>query len=112
MSAAPPAPQRPAPAAELVSRAWTEALAMTSADPHPGPCSGSDGRADPGCPGPGELAAHALRAHSALAQGLGRCIPVTGLSPGGGGEVRALAAFLAVYAAHDEHPAPTPDTPS
>ncbi|MBK3581966.1 hypothetical protein JHN63_51170 [Streptomyces sp. MBT65] len=120
MSAAPPTPRRHAHSAELVSRAWTEALPMTSAAPRPdsGPDSGPDSdsgpgsgsgsgdRASAGCPRAGELAARALRAHSALAQGLGQCIPVTGLRPGGG--TRALAAFLAVYAAQDEHRPPTP----
>lgn len=94
MSTAPPAPARHAHTADLVARARTEALAMTSPAPGPGP-------------GPGELAARALRAHSSLARGLGRCIPVTGLEPGGG--PRALAAFLAVYAA--QHRTPVPDPP-
>ncbi|MDG9720193.1 hypothetical protein [Streptomyces sp. DH24] len=73
--------------AELVSRAWSEALSM--ACPGPGPGRGSFG----------ELAADALRAHSALSAGLGRSVPVTGLEPGGDG-VRGLAVFLAVYAGY------------
>ena len=87
-------PTRPAPPphtrrADLASRAWTEALAMT----RPGP-----GRASRPC---GELAAAALREHSALSAALGRSVPLTALGPGGGG-TGALAAFLAVYAAQDE----------
>ncbi len=86
-------PTRPAPPphtrrADLASRAWTEALAMT----RPGP-----GRAPRPC---GELAAAALREHSALSAALGRSVPLTALGPGGG--TGALAAFLAVYAAQDE----------
>lgn len=87
-------PTRPAPPpgphtrrADLASRAWTEALAMTR-----------PGRAARPC---GELAAAALREHSALSAALGRSVPLTVLGPGGGG-TGALAAFLAVYAAQDE----------
>ncbi len=103
MSAAPPAPARHAHTVDLVSRARTEALAMTS--PAPAPDSGPDPAPGLGS-GPGELAARALRAHSTLAQGLGRSIPVTGLEPGGG--PHALAAFLAVYAAQHTHRTPAP----
>ncbi|MER6212245.1 hypothetical protein ABT159_43105, partial [Streptomyces sp. NPDC001642] len=78
----------------------------------PGPGLGSGGGgAGAGAgrgPIPGELAARALRAHSTLAQGLGRSIPVTGLELGGG--PRALAAFLAVYAAQHTHRTPAPHT--
>lgn len=83
--------------AELASRAWTEAL--TLAGPHPGPAPATP----PGGPRPpsGELVAAALRAHSALAAGLGRTIPVTGLEPGALG-IRGLATFLAVYAGHHQ----------
>ncbi|MGQ4437835.1 MULTISPECIES: hypothetical protein [unclassified Streptomyces] len=119
MSAAPPAPARHAHTADLVSRARTEALAMTAPAPAPAPDCGPDsvpglgsgGGAGGGAgrgPIPGELAARALRAHSTLAQGLGRSIPVTGLEPGGG--PRALAAFLAVYAAQHTHRTPAPHT--
>ncbi|WP_328825769.1 hypothetical protein OHT77_44880 [Streptomyces sp. NBC_00252] len=116
MSAAPPAPARHAHTADLVSRARTEALAMTAPSPAPGPDSvpglgSGGGGAGAGAgrgPIPGELAARALRAHSTLAQGLGRSIPVTGLEPGGG--PRALAAFLAVYAAQHTHRTPAPRT--
>ncbi|MFF6992679.1 hypothetical protein [Streptomyces sp. NPDC010273] len=101
----PPAPPtRPAPPpgphtrrADLASRAWTEARAMTRPDPDSGPDSGP-GRAPLPC---GELAAAALREHSALSAALGRSVPLTALGPGGGGTA-ALAAFLAVYAAQDE----------
>ncbi|MCX4818303.1 hypothetical protein OG601_47930 [Streptomyces sp. NBC_01239] len=95
-------PTRPAPPpgphtrrADLASRAWTEALAMTRPDPDPDP---GPGRAPRPC---GELAAAALREHSALSAALGRSVPLTALGPGGGG-TGALAAFLAVYAAQDE----------
>ncbi|MFJ2893230.1 hypothetical protein ACIO53_45120 [Streptomyces sp. NPDC087305] len=87
-------PTRPAPPpepytrrADLASRAWTEALAMTRPGRAPRPC--------------GELAAAALREHSALSAALGRSVPLTALGPDGGG-TGALAAFLAVYAAQDE----------
>ncbi|MFJ2162822.1 hypothetical protein [Streptomyces sp. NPDC087856] len=86
-------PTRPAPPpdphtrrADLASRAWTEALAMTRPGHASRPC--------------GELAAAALREHSALSAALGRSVPLTALGPGGG--TGALAAFLAVYAAQDE----------
>ncbi|MER7929782.1 hypothetical protein ABTY96_42755 [Streptomyces sp. NPDC096057] len=85
---------------------------MTSPAPAPGSGPGGAGAvAGAGAgssPRPGELAARALRAHSTLAQGLGRCIPVTGLELGGG--PHALAAFLAVYAAQHAHRAPAPHT--
>ena len=104
---APPTHPAPPPGphtrrADLASRAWTEALAMTrpDPDPDPDPDSGPDpgpGRAPRPC---GELAAAALREHSALSAALGRSVPLTALGPGGG--TGALAAFLAVYAAQDE----------
>ncbi|MET9730641.1 hypothetical protein ABZZ79_08260 [Streptomyces sp. NPDC006458] len=92
MTAATPPSERHTRSAELASRAYAEALSMTSADPGPGRTHRSGG----------ELAAGALRAYSALSTaGLGRSIPVTGLGPGGAG-VRGLATFLAVYAGQCE----------
>ncbi|MFI6340826.1 hypothetical protein [Streptomyces sp. NPDC050535] len=100
MSAAVPAVKPPAYDAELVPRAWAEALSMTCADP-------THAHARRPC---GELAAAALRAHSALSAGFGQRIPLTGLGPGGGG-VRTLAAFLAVYAGrHEQQDARGPDS--
>ncbi|MEU5367341.1 hypothetical protein ABZ354_28375 [Streptomyces sp. NPDC005925] len=92
LSATTPTPGRHARRAELASLAWTEALTMAGPHPDPGPARRP----------PGELAADALRAHSALVAGLGRYVPVTCLEPGARGVhgVRGLAAFLAVYAAH------------
>ncbi|WP_370102287.1 hypothetical protein [Streptacidiphilus sp. MAP12-20] len=84
-----PNPKPHARKAEIASRAWAEALSMSCAVP------GSAHRPS------GELAAAALRAHGALSAGLGQCVPFTGLGPGGGG-VRGLAAFLAVYAGEQE----------
>ncbi|WP_328436292.1 hypothetical protein OHA71_48875 [Streptomyces sp. NBC_00444] len=84
-----PNPKLPVCNAETVSAAWAEALAMTCADP--GHCHSPAG----------ELAAAALRTHGALSTGWGRSVPVTGWGPGGGG-VRGLAVFLAVYAAQQE----------
>ncbi|MFE1442318.1 hypothetical protein [Streptomyces sp. NPDC058739] len=91
MTAATPPSERHARGAELASRAFVEALSMTGA-------GSGHGRTHLSA---GELAADALRAHSALSTGLGRSIPVTGLGPGGGG-ARGLATFLAVYAGQCE----------
>ncbi|MFD3933082.1 hypothetical protein [Streptomyces sp. NPDC058614] len=77
--------------AEITSRAWAEARSMAGAGPD------HTRRPPRDC-----LAAAALRAHSRLAAGLGRSIPVTALGPTGGA-VRGLAAFLAVYADQDRH---------
>ncbi|MEU3506473.1 hypothetical protein ABZ733_00930 [Streptomyces longwoodensis] len=83
----------PAHTADLTTRALTEARAMTGPG-HPRPPR--DG-----------LAAAALRAHSALQAGYGRHVPLTALTPTGDAP-HALAAFLAVYAAHVPHrPAPS-----
>lgn len=73
---------------QIASRAWAEALAMACGD------AGHAHRPQ------GELVAAALRAHRTLSRGLGQSVPVTALVPNGG--VRALAAFLAVYAAQQE----------
>ncbi|MFJ4832096.1 hypothetical protein ACIP79_19675 [Streptomyces sp. NPDC088747] len=91
MSAAVPAAKPSVHDGGIVPRAWAEALSMTCADP----VHAHDRRP---C---GELAAAALRAHSVLSAGFGQHIAFTGLGPDGGG-VRALAAFLAVYAARHE----------
>ncbi|MFB7248318.1 hypothetical protein CW362_41245 [Streptomyces populi] len=72
--------------ADLVPRAWREALSMAGAGPDPG--RGQDG----------DLTAAALRAHRALSAGFGHSVGFTALGPGGD-SVRGLAAFLAVYAA-------------
>ncbi|WP_329240888.1 hypothetical protein OG223_52965 [Streptomyces sp. NBC_01478] len=105
MSPAPPPPPEPRThRADLTSRAWAEALSMTHPHPDPRTRSGSgSGRAQHPY---GELAAAALHEHSALSAALGRSVPLTALGPAGGG-VRALAAFLAVYAArHEQRTAP------
>ncbi|MEU8577340.1 hypothetical protein [Streptomyces asoensis] len=88
MSAATPASGPHARQAEITSQAWAEALSMAGAGPARRP--------------PGELAAAALLAHSALSAGLGRGIPLTGLGPHAG-SVRTLATFLAVYAHQHRH---------
>ncbi|MFG2282298.1 hypothetical protein ACGFNQ_26885 [Streptomyces asoensis] len=95
MSAATPASGPHARQAEITSQAWAEALSMAGAGPARRP--------------PGELAAAALLAHSALSAGLGRSIPLTGLGPHAGshgGSVRTLATFLAVYAHEHRHRQP------
>ncbi|MDL5205439.1 hypothetical protein [Streptomyces sp. ALI-76-A] len=74
---------------EIASRARAEALAMACAD-----------TAHSHRPA-GELVAAALKAHRTLSRGLGPGGPVTPLGPDAG--VRGLAAFLAVYAAQQEH---------
>ncbi|MFI5966563.1 hypothetical protein ACIA8J_30945 [Streptomyces asoensis] len=91
MSAATPASGPHARQAEITSQAWAEALCMAGAGPARRP--------------PGELAAAALLAHSALSAGLGRSIPLTGLGPHAG-SVRTLATFLAVYAHEHRHRQP------
>ncbi|MGW5768900.1 hypothetical protein ACWEVY_07110 [Streptomyces longwoodensis] len=87
----------PAHTADLTTRALTEARALTG----------------PGRPPHDGLAAAALRAHSALQAGYGHPVPLTALTPTGDAP-HALAAFLAVYAAHAPHrPAPnTEPTPA
>jgi hypothetical protein len=72
--------------AEITSRAWSEARSMAGLP--------SEGERPPGA-----LAAAALTAHGALTAGFGRGVPFTALGPTGGA-VNGLAAFLAVYAAH------------
>ncbi|KOV57858.1 hypothetical protein [Streptomyces sp. MMG1121] len=100
MSPATPTPEQPARRAELACRAWAEARCLAgAADRAPALDTG------PAHPPLGELTADALRAYSALSAGLGRSIPVTGLGPGGGG-VRGLATFLAVYAGQYERQDP------
>ncbi|KUN35649.1 hypothetical protein AQJ30_23385 [Streptomyces longwoodensis] len=80
----------PAHTADLTTRALTEARALTG----------------PGRPPHDGLAAAALRAHSVLQAGYGHPVPLTALTPTGDAP-HALAAFLAVYAAHAPHrPAP------
>ncbi|MFG2313286.1 hypothetical protein ACGFS9_32215 [Streptomyces sp. NPDC048566] len=73
---------------DIASRAWAEALAMACADP-------GHARRDAG-----ELLAAALRAHHTLTRGPRRSVPLTAL--GAHGDVRALAAFVAVYAAQQD----------
>ncbi|MGW3018866.1 hypothetical protein [Streptomyces longwoodensis] len=81
----------PAHTADLTTRALTEARALTG----------------PGRPPHDGLAAAALRAHSALQAGYGHPVPLTALTPTGDAP-HALAAFLAVYAAHaPRRPAPS-----
>lgn len=70
---------------EIASRAWAEALAIACADP--------DHARRPR----GELMAAALQAHRTLTRGPGPSVPLTALGPHG--DPRALAAFVAVYAA-------------
>ncbi|MET7746862.1 hypothetical protein [Streptomyces sp. NPDC005385] len=70
---------------EIASRAWAEALAIACADP--------DHARRPRA----ELMAAALQAHRTLTRGPGPSVPLTALGPHG--DPRALAAFVAVYAA-------------
>lgn len=96
-TAAAPAPA-PAPAPvpasrarrdETASQAWAEALATA--------CTHPDHARRPR----GELMAAALQAHRTLTRGPGPGVPLTALGPHG--DPRALAAFVAVYAAQ-QHP--------
>ncbi|MER5887853.1 phosphopantetheine-binding protein [Streptomyces sp. NPDC001941] len=77
-----------APVAEVVARAWSEALGLAGVD--------GDRRLFES----GATSAAALRAHSALCAGLGREVPLTALFTRP--TVRDLAVFLAVYAAQAE----------
>jgi hypothetical protein len=70
---------------EIASHAWAEALAIACADP--------DHARRPRS----ELMAAALQAHRTLTRGPGPGVPLTALGPHG--DVRALAAFVAVYSA-------------
>ncbi|WP_327180534.1 hypothetical protein [Streptomyces sp. NBC_01334] len=81
--------------AEITSRAGAEARSMAGTGP---------GHAHR--PQHAPLAAAALRAHSRLSAGLRHGVPLTALGPTGA-TVHALAAFLAVYAAHDPDDATT-----
>ncbi|WP_230195129.1 hypothetical protein [Streptomyces coriariae] len=78
-----------APAGDPDSPAWAAARLMTGAP------SGHGRRP------PGDLVATALRMCRTLSAGLGAGLPFTVLGPGGGG-VRGLAAFLAVYATQQQ----------
>jgi hypothetical protein len=73
--------------AEIATQARAEARSLTS----PGH------QAHPG----GALTAAALRTHGTLTAGLGQNVPFATLGPSDSG-VRALTAFLAVYAAQQE----------
>ncbi|MFI1726382.1 hypothetical protein [Streptomyces sp. NPDC020489] len=86
-----PTPTTHARTAELTSQAWAEARSMAGTAPDHAPRPS------------GRLAAAALRTHSTLSASLGHSVPVpfTALGPAGGGTVRQLAAFLAVYADQD-----------
>lgn len=75
--------------AEIASRAWDEARAMTGMAPVP--IRGASG----------ELTAAALRAYGALSAGTGQHVPFTGLGLGADG-MRGLAVFLTVYATERE----------
>ncbi|MFG2439855.1 hypothetical protein [Streptomyces sp. NPDC048508] len=74
---------------ESASQAWAEALAKA--------CTHPDHARRPRS----ELMAAALQAHRALTRGPGPGVPLTAL--GAHGDPRALAAFVAVYAAQ-QHP--------
>ncbi|MET8036736.1 hypothetical protein [Streptomyces sp. NPDC005345] len=74
---------------ENASQAWAEALAMA--------CTHPDHARRPRS----ELMAAALQAHRTLTRGPGPDVPLTALGPHG--DPRALAAFVAVYAAQ-QHP--------
>ncbi|CAL9653300.1 hypothetical protein [Streptomyces sp. enrichment culture] len=93
-----PSPTPPTRKAELTADAWAEALAMTGTGPGRTPSS------------PGNLTAAALRAHRTLSAGLGQHIPFTALDQSGG--ARALATFLAVYAAQNEDTQERRDRPT
>ncbi|MWA07987.1 hypothetical protein [Streptomyces sp. BA2] len=84
-----PTPQPHAHKAEIASRAWDEARAMTGTAPVHirGAC--------------GELTAAALKAYGALSAGTGQHVPFTGLGLGADG-MRGLAVFLTVYATERE----------
>ncbi|MGW6485628.1 hypothetical protein [Streptomyces sp. NPDC055056] len=100
---APTVAQAPAPAPapvpasrtrrdETASQAWAEALAKA--------CTHPDHARRPRS----ELMAAALQAHRTLTRGPGPGVPLTALGPHG--DPRALAAFVAVYAAQ-QHPSET-----
>ncbi|MGW6261609.1 hypothetical protein [Streptomyces sp. NPDC055085] len=77
---------------ETASQAWAEALAKACTHP------------DHACRPRSELMAAALQAHRTLTRGPGPGVPLTALGPHG--DPRALAAFVAVYAAQ-QHPRET-----